>query len=79
MVGIVKRCDAYSDSVSVRRVTCGMVPGGVERAGVVPRRRVVEHVRLGGLAARPHEHLHAHRLRDVRATVRRHAAYEVRL
>lgn len=41
--------------------------------------RVVEQVRLGRLAARADEQLHAHRLSDVRALVRRHAAHQVRL
>lgn len=58
-------------------VTLRVVPRGVR--GRSTGRRVAEGVRLGGLAARPHEQLHAHRRADVRAQVRRHAAHQVRL
>lgn len=53
------------------------VLGAVHRAR--PGRRVVEGVRLGGLAARAHEQLDAHGLLDVGARVRRHAAHQVGL
>lgn len=82
LLTIKSACDRAHPSAHERRVwrlsamavTCGVVARGVRRARVQRRRRVVEGVRLRRAAARAHEQLHRHGLRDVRPRVRRHAA-----